>query len=259
MCPPTYYDIEYEINPWMHIDNKVDHKKSMEEFEELKKVYKSLGVEILEIKQEKGLPDMVYAANFGFPKGKIFIRSNFKYKQRKGEANFAKEYFEKLGFDVKELPDDVSFEGQGDLLSINGKYFFGHGKRSDFEAKHYLEKFLDAKIVDFQLVNNFYYHLDTCFAPLTKDTVAINPESYTPEGLEKIYENFENIIAVGLDDNSLIACNLVVVGETIIISKGISQKLKDTFKDFGFSTIEVPMDEFRKGGGSVKCLTLEFY
>jgi N-dimethylarginine dimethylaminohydrolase len=26
MCPPTAYDIEYEINPWMHMDNQPSKK-----------------------------------------------------------------------------------------------------------------------------------------------------------------------------------------------------------------------------------------
>jgi N-dimethylarginine dimethylaminohydrolase len=259
LCPPKFYDIEYEINPWMHIENKVEQEKVKKEFEELKKVYQRLGVEILEIEQEKGLPDMVYAANFGFPKNNLFIPSNYLYKERKNETKFAIKYFEKLGFSIKSLPDEIYFEGQGDLLTVGGKYFYGYGKRSDQKAKEYLEKFLGASLIDFKLINPYYYHLDTCFAPFDKSTVAINKESFLPEGLETVYQNFPHVIEVSKEDNGLIACNLVVVGKTIVIGKGISQKLKEDFAKFGFLAIEVPMQEYRKGGGSIKCLTLEFH
>jgi N-dimethylarginine dimethylaminohydrolase len=259
LCPPSYYDIEYEINPWMHVENKVDHQKAKEEYTQLKAAFEKLGVETLEIEQPQGLPDMVYAANIGFPIDKKFVKANFKYRERQGESPVAKEYFEKLGFSIKEIPDDISFEGQGDLLSIGGKYFFGFGKRSDHEAKVYLEKFLDAELIDFELIDPYYYHLDMCLAPLTSETVAINPESFTSEGLEKIYDHFENIIAIGKEDNQIMACNMVVVDKTIVIGQGISQRLKDALKEFDFTTIEIPMDEFRKGGGSIKCMTLEFY
>lgn len=259
LCPPKNYDIEYEINPWMHVENKVNQKRVAGEFAALKKIYASLGVEMLEIEQGKGLPDMVYAANLGSPHDQTFIVANFKYNQRKGESAHAEKYFKNLGFDIEKLPGDIAFEGQGDLLYTSGKYFFGWGKRSDYEAKKYLEKFLKTEIVDFKLVNPYYYHLDTCFAPLDCDTVAINPESFTREGLEKIPKSFKNIITVGKKDNNLIACNLVCVGKQIIIAKGITNELKDAFSRFGYTTVEVPMDEYRKGGGSVKCLTLEFY
>lgn len=259
VCPPSYYDIEYEINPWMSVQNKVDQKKVRKEFEALKKVYTELGVEMLEIPQEQGLPDMVYAANFGFPIGDMFIKSNFKYDERKREADISKLYFEAMGMKVKELPKDINWEGQGDFLTIGGRFFLGWGKRSDSASKEYLDDMLGVDVVDFELINPYYYHLDTCFTLLDEDTVAINPQSFTPEGLRKIFAHFSHVIPVSEKDNDLIACNSVVVGKMIVTAKGISNDLKDAYAQYGFTTREVPMDEFRKGGGSVKCLTLEFH
>lgn len=128
LCPPSFYDIEYEINPWMHVNNKVNPAKVKKEYEELKNVYENLNVEILEIAQEKNLPDMVYSANYGFPFKNIFIKSNFKFAQRRPEADFSRAYLEKLGFETLELPKNINWEGQGDLLTIGGKYFFGFWK-----------------------------------------------------------------------------------------------------------------------------------
>jgi N-dimethylarginine dimethylaminohydrolase len=259
LCPPTYYDIEYEINPWMHVENKVNQSSVHAEYAALRAAYKNLGLEFSEIDQVDGLPDMVYSANFGFPTETMFIKSNYKYDERKKEADYAAEYFAARDFEVKTLPEDIAFEGQGDLLTVNGNYFFGWGKRSDLEAKPYLEELLGKKMIDFKLVNPFYYHLDTCFAPLNENTVVINPVSFEKEGKKLIYELFPNVIEASTEDNHLIACNLVVADKTIVIAKGISQGLRDDFATHGFSVCEVPMDEYRKGGGSVKCLTLEIY
>lgn len=259
LCPPKYYNIEYEINPWMDVRNKVNQQKVQEEYQRLKKVYENLNCEILEIEQGIGLPDMVYAANLGSPQNNIFIKSNFKFNERKKEADIAKKYFQKLNFSIKELPENITFEGQGDLLKAGDKYVLGWGKRTDKEAKKYLSEFLNADIIDFKLIDPYHYHLDTCFLPLNKNTVVINPHSFEEEGLEKIIKNFKNIIYVDKKDNDILACNALVVGETVVIGKGISKKLKDDFKTAGFDTQEVEMREFRKGGGSVKCLTLEFY
>lgn len=259
LCPPLFFDIEYEINPWMDLNKKVDQQKVQTEYQILKQTYLELGLDILEIEQGKNLPDMVYAANYGFVKNKIFIKSNFKFDERKGEETLAKQYFHKLGFTIKELPEHINWEGQGDFLTVGRKYFLGWGKRSDPESKKYLSDILQADIIDFELINPYYYHLDTCFLPLTTDTVAINAESFTKKGLEEINKHFSHIITVSKKDNDLLACNAVVTNKTIVLGKGISDALKNDFEKAGFGTKEVPMDEYRKGGGSVKCLTLEFF
>lgn len=259
LCPPAYYDIEYEINPWMHIKNKVNKNIVFDEYKELKNAYKSLGAEVLEIDPVDGLPDMVYSANLGFPLGSNFVVSNFRYPQRRKESDFARKFFEKLGFKIISLPKEIYFEGQGDLLTINGKYFMGWGKRSSWDAISVLNKQLGIRCIDFELRDPYFYHLDMSLGPLDGKTTLINPHSFTKEGLRKIKNEFQNIIETTEEDNKIMACNLVTIGKTVIIAKGISDKLKSQIKEYGFNILEVPMDEFRKGGGSVKCLTLEFY
>ncbi len=259
LCPPTFYDIEYEINPWMHVENKVDKDKVLMEYEVLKNTYQSLGVEILEIDPVKGLPDMVYAANFGFVKNNLFVKSNFKYKERQKESEYSKKYFQNIGFEIAEIPAEISFEGQGDLLYSNGKYFMGYGKRSSLGAKKYLEDFLKGEVIEFELSDPYFYHLDMSFAPLDNKTVVINKNSFDQDGIDKIYKNFKNVIVAGDTDNKIFACNLVVVDKNIVVGQGISDELKNNFAKYGFKTHEVPTTEYGKGGGSVKCLTLEFF
>lgn len=259
LCPPNFYDIEYEINPWMNVKNKIDKEKVLEEYEELKKTYQSLGVEVLEIEPVKGLPDMVYAANIGFPLGEKFISSNFRYEQRRREAVFGEKYFEALGFKIINLPKNIYFEGQGDMLTMGGKYFMGWGKRSSKEAIGILNKELGINCIEFELRDPYFYHLDMSLGILDFQTALINPRSFTDEGLLKLRSQFKNIIETSEEDNEFMACNLVTVNKTVIIAKGISDKLKQDIMEYGFNVAEISMDEFRKGGGSIKCLTLEFF
>ena len=259
LCPPRFYDIEYEINPWMHLENKVNKGKVMWEYRRLRAAYESLGAKVLEIDPVKGLPDMVYAANLGFPLGRIFALSNFRYPQRRAEAKYAKAFFEKMGFNIVTLPDGVYFEGQGDLLTTGGKFFLGWGKRSSKEAKAVLSKKLGIKFIDFELIDPYFYHLDMSLGPLNKETVLIKPESFTEEGVARIKKEFRNVIEVSRKDNEFMACNLVVINKNVVIGQGISGKLKRDIERYGFKAVEIPMEEYRKGGGSIKCLTLEFY
>lgn len=259
MCPPTHFDVEYEINPWMHKENRPDKKQAMESYTLIKEKYRELGAEVFEIPQVKGLPDMVYTANFGYLKNSTFIRSNFKFEQRRKEADYAERFLEKtFDVDAVALPEDIYFEGQGDLLTDGERFFFGWGKRSDKKAKPYLEDFLNAPIHDFELVNPYYYHLDTCFAPLSASVVVINPVSFTEAGKKEVYTCFDQVIEASEEDNKVLACNLVHIGKTIIVGAGITTNLKDKLAGLGYNIFEVPMGEYLKGGGSVKCCTFEF-
>lgn len=259
LCPPAFYDIEYEINPWMNVKNKVDRKKVMEEYAELKNTYRSLGVEVLEIDPVKGLPDMVYVANTGFPLENKFILANFRFPQRRKEADYAKKLFEKQGFEIVKIPGEFYFEGQGDLLTAGEKFFLGWGKRSSRGVKDILNEKLGIEFIDLELRDPYFYHLNMSLGPLNSETALVNLRSFTKEGLAKLKKEFPNIIEISEADNKFMACNLVVVGKTVVIAKGISNKLKDDIREHGFDVAEVSTGEYRKGGGSVKCLTLEFF
>lgn len=259
LCPPTHFDVEYEINPWMHMEIQPEAEGTLAAYDQLKQKFTGLGFEIHEIEQVKGLPDMVYTANVGNLFGNTFIKSNFKFDERKKEADYAAEYLHaKFGFTIAELPDHINYEGQGDLLTDGKRYFFGWGKRSDYLAKAELEGIMGVELIDFKLVDPYYYHLDTCFAPLSPEIVMINPRSFTEEGLQKVYEVFPTVIETTEEDNKYLACNLVVAGKTIVVGKGITQSTKDKLATLGYNTYEIDMHEYLKGGGSVKCCTFEF-
>src|SRR5262245_13018448 len=65
MCRPTYFAVEYAINPWMDPAAPVDTDLAIRQWETLRQVYLDLGHTVDEIDPLPGLPDMVFAANGG--------------------------------------------------------------------------------------------------------------------------------------------------------------------------------------------------
>lgn len=259
MCPPKYFEVIYSINAWMDLNDKVDKELAKKQYQAVKDLYIELGASIEEMPAKEGLPDMVFAANPGTVQGETFITSHFKYAQRKEEAVHARSYFENKGYKIKDLPKELFFEGQGDLIWAYGKYFLGYGKRSSKEVAQLLEEILETPVIPLQMHNEHFYHLDVCLATLSQDTVVINPEAFLPEDLERIQRHFPKIIETNDQDNSVLACNLVVIGKNIILGKGVSDQLYGKLEREGFTVHELPMSEFLKAGGSVKCLTLELW
>ncbi len=255
-CASDYFRIEYEINPWMKVSDNAEKSEVLLQYRKLLDTFARAGVKFRGIKPDVKFPDMVYTANYGFINNKKFIKANFKYEQRRGESALAEKYFRHVGYKIFSLPENIYFEGEGDLLSVGETYFVGWGKRTMKEAVPHLQEILKGELIDLELVNPYYYHLDTCFAPLNEKTVVINPNSFTDKGMEKINKYFSNIILTSEQDNKVLACNMVVNGKNIVVGQGVTDKFKSDLASHGYTIFETPMSQYIKGGGSVKCCSL---
>ena len=71
MCPPDFYGIQYEINPWMSRDVPSDAVKSREQWKSLHDLLVDLGVDVRLMEPVKGLPDLVFTANAGLVKKSV--------------------------------------------------------------------------------------------------------------------------------------------------------------------------------------------
>ena len=111
VCNPAYFNIDYEINPWMSIENDIDPGLATTQWERMCEKLKQMGANLHYIEPIHGLPDMVFTANAGLVYGKTVILSNFKHPERQGEKPFFKDWFLKNGYRVVELPDHINIEG----------------------------------------------------------------------------------------------------------------------------------------------------
>src|SRR4029453_15613397 len=63
MCPPTYFDVTYSINPWMDPGRRVGRALAVRQWSGLVDAYRSTGHRVDLLEPLPNLPDMVYAAN----------------------------------------------------------------------------------------------------------------------------------------------------------------------------------------------------
>ena len=259
MCPPDHYDVDYVINPWMEGNiHKSSRDRAVEQWQKLHQVLKDVAVVDL-VAPAKGWPDMVFTANAGLVLGSNVVLSRFFHKERQGEEPYFKAWFEENGFTVYELPKDLPFEGAGDaLFDREGRWLWaGYGFRSELDSHPYIAKWLDTEVVSLRLIDERFYHLDTCFCPLTGGYLLYYPpafDSYSNRVIEMRIPEEKRII-VEEPDAVCFACNAVNVGSTIVMNQ-ISDSLKNKLTKAGFNVTETPLSEFLKAGGAAKCLTL---
>ncbi len=256
LCKPVYYGINYEINPWMHIEKAVDKPLANKEWINLHHTIIRLGGWIDYITPQTNLPDMVFTANAGIvhPQKKIFYLSNFKYKERQDESYQFHKFFKEKGYEVITIKS--IFEGSGDAIFCNGVLYCGYGFRSDIKASEELKEY-GFVTVPCKLVDDNFYHLDTCFCPLDDQRAIIYPEAFDDETVREISKRLD-LIKVSKKEAESFVCNCIVMNKKHVImpksvnSIGLIQKLNY----YDFEVFEVPMGEFIKAGGACRCLTL---
>ncbi|HEY9896722.1 MAG TPA: TIGR00300 family protein [Candidatus Sericytochromatia bacterium] len=259
MCAPDHYDVDYVINPWMEGNiHKSSRERAVDQWQQLFHLLKDHAIVDL-VQPEKGVPDMVFTANAGLVQGNTAVLSRFFHKERQGEEPFFKAWLEEHGFTVHELPKDLPFEGAGDaLFDREGRWLWaGYGFRSELDSHPYLARWLDIEVLSLRLMDERFYHLDTCFCPLADGYLLYYPpafDAYSNRLIEMRVPEAKRI-AIAEEDAVTFACNAVNIDRTIVLNKA-SDKLKQRLEGVGFRVLETPLTEFLKAGGAAKCLTL---
>ena len=259
MCPPEHYGVAYVINPWMegHV-HRAKQEVAETQWRALHSILtKRADVEL--VAPQEGLPDMVFTANAGLVLGDTAVLSRFLPRERQGEEEHFRRWFAEHGFKIHECPPDVPFEGAGDaLLDRDGRWLWaGYGFRSELDAHPLLARWLQIEVVSLRLVDQRFYHLDTCLCPLENGWLLYYPPAFDAHSNRLIEERIppDKRIAVSEADATNFVCNAVNIGKTVIVNKA-SPALREQLAVAGFEVIETPLSEFMKGGGAARCLTL---
>jgi N-dimethylarginine dimethylaminohydrolase len=255
MCPPDFYGIEYEINPWMSRSRGSDRTVAARQWEGLVAILRELGVQVDLIQAKKGLPDLVFTANAGLIYRGRFYSARFRHEERAQESPVFDAWFASNGFEVRHMPDGTFHEGAGDALFCSNALFAGYRIRSDVYAHQWLAKELGVQVLPLELVDPYYYHLDTCFCPVAPDLAIWHPPAFDAYGQKVIPTHVKNLIAIDPGEAKRFGCNAVVVGKTIVTNSDCPQLAAELQKR-GYAIRATPLDEFLKAGGSAKCLTL---
>jgi len=254
MCPPEHFDVCYSINPWMNTSVTPDAARARTQWNNLFSTLKGLGAQIDIVKPQPKWPDMVFTANAGLIHGKRCVLTRFRHAERKGEEPFFKAWFEANGYELLSTVGG-EFEGEGDALFAGETLFAGCGIRTDQRVYDEIASFLGVRnIVYCELINPRFYHLDTCFCPLNSTQALYVEGAFSAESLAEMKEAIE-LFPVSSADAERFACNSVVLERSVVLPAGCddTRKLLETL---GYVSFPCELDEFKKAGGSAKCLSL---
>ncbi|GAA5182950.1 amidinotransferase [Rugosimonospora acidiphila] len=255
MCRPTYFAVDYTINPWMDPSTPVDAELAIRQWTELADIYRDLGHTVELIEPLPGLPDMVFAANGATVIDGTVLGAQFKYPERAAEGPAYLEWFARAGFATHQAK--FVNEGEGDLLLTERFLLAGTGFRTDPGAHGEAQELFGRPVIGLQLVDPSFYHLDTALCVLGGPAeVAYLPEAFSAGSRRVLARLFPDAITVDEPDARVFGLNAVSDGQRVVLpvqAVGLMSELERR----GYRPIGVDMSELRKAGGGPKCCTLE--
>ena len=175
------------------------------------------------------------------------------------EAGVYTQLTEPVDFEVVSIGESDPFEGEGDALFQPGLpiLWAGYGVRTALETHLALAAAFDAEVVSLRLVDQRFYHLDTCFAPLPGGRVMYYPVAFDERSRSEIEARIpaERRLEVSDADARGFACNVLRVDDRVFLNSA-SDELREALAAWGLETRVHPVGEFLKAGGGVKCLSL---
>ena len=267
MADPEYFDVEYVINVHMQGQvGKVDKNRARAQWQALKTTYELLKYPVSVVTPVPALPDLVFTANqcfpFTDPSGKkVVVPSIMHAPERRAEVEHVRTFFEQQGYQTSPLdPTQVpDFESMGDALwhPTRRLIFGGWGQRSHPAAYAHIAAKARAQVIELQLTDPRFYHLDTCLGIVDEHCAVIAPMAFQPQGLEILKEVFPELIeATEHEAANLFVCNgHSPDGKHYIVQKG-SVQVNRQLTERGYQVIEVDTSEYMKSGGSVFCMKM---
>jgi len=255
MTPPRHFAVEYAINPWMHPGVGVDVDRALRQWQSLVDTYQRLGHRVEVLEPVPGLPDMVYAANGALITPTATIAARFAFPQRAAESEAYAGWLAAHGMGPVHVPVEVN-EGEGDFLVVGDLILAGTGFRTTRAAHAEVVRLTGMEVVTLDLVDPRYYHLDTALAVLDERTVAYYPAAFSPLAQATLATLFPDAVIATEADAAVFGLNAVSDGRHVVLAAaatGLAAQLSAR----GFVPVPVDLTELLKGGGSVKCCTLE--
>jgi N-dimethylarginine dimethylaminohydrolase len=230
----------------------------------LARALEGAGAEVEILPGAPGLPDMVFPANAAVVLDGKALMARFRHPERQGEEPQFLRAFRALRArgaidDIITLPPGRIHEGAGDALwdASRNLFWVGHGPRSEAEAAEDIRAAFGQTVVPLRLATERFYHLDTCFCPLSGGEVLFYPKAFDAEGLRAIAGHVrpeDRIIATD-EDAARLCVNAVCLGRIVIMATAPA-RLKAVLAERGYRVVEVGLAPFLLSGGAAFCMTL---
>ncbi len=255
-------EVENITNPSkIYFRDFIDVEKARWEHDQLAQVYRDHGVEVHYVEEmDSGCPNAMYCHDLilGTPEGVVITRPGIEI--RHNEVKYVAQKASEIGVPiVRTIHGNGIFDGACAAWVDRETVIVGTGSRCNQAGlKQVSDTFHDMgvkNIITLSIARN-QNHLDG-FLSIVDTNVAVTYPYITPD---IIYEElgkrgFEFVEIPAFEEKINFAANSVAIEPGKIIMPKGSPRTVELLNKKGIEVIELDLDEIKKGGGSVHCLT----
>jgi N-dimethylarginine dimethylaminohydrolase len=274
LTDPEHFQVAYQINPWMKptawgADPDALKRQARKGWQSLKAALERAGADVWVMPGVEGLPDLVFPANAAVVLDGRALVARFRFPERADEApqfHKALEALRRAGV-VGEVADietayqegDVYQEGAGDCIwDANRRLFWtASGPRSTAGSLKVIADHFGQTVIHMPLATEAFYHLDTCFCPLSGGEILYYPPALSKEALQRLFEHTtpdQRLEATERDAQGF-CVNAVSLGRKVIMARPTAD-LERRLAARGYDVIGIDLDPFILSGGGAFCMTL---
>jgi N-dimethylarginine dimethylaminohydrolase len=268
MTDPEHFQVAYEINPWMkpsawQADPEAMKLRARRGWQVLKSALEHAGADVRVMNGVAGLPDLVFPANAAVVLDGKALVARFRFPERAGESKPFHDALAALAAQgvVAEVADidGVFQEGAGDCIwDANRRLFWtASGPRSTPDSLEVIADHFDRPVVHMPLATEEYYHLDTCFCPLSGGEILYYPPALSDQAKRALFEHTttDQRIEASDRDAQAFCVNAVSLGRKLIMARP-GAELHDRLAERGYDVVGIDLEPFMLSGGGAFCMTL---
>lgn len=241
--PDTYYKCIRTGKP----EDVPDVTLARRQHQEYCRTLEKLKLELLRIDADDAYPDCCFVEDTAIIVASMAIVTRIGAESRVGESAAVKELLQSRK-EIVEIEPPGTLDG-GDVLRIGNNIYIGKSARTNTDAISQVKRLVKEcgfNVVPVRLKDAL--HLKSVVTYVGDDTVLTLPGHCD----EKCFAEYERI---RVPKEEAYAANCLSVNGTVIVSDGYPMT-KRLIENEGFRTIPLQMSEFRKGDGSLTCLSI---
>lgn len=254
MCAPAYFGVDYVINPWMQREAPVNRALALAQWTALLQAYRDHGHRVELVPPVPGQPDMVYAANGALVLDGVAYLSRFRHAERRGEEAAFAAWFEAQGLRVHRAR--AVHEGEGDFVLCGERLLAGTGFRTAVEAHAEAARLLGRDVLSLELIDPRFYHLDMALCVLSAERILYFPGAFSPASQAQLRALYPDALLADEADALAFGLNACSDGQQVFVARAATA-LAARLRAEGYVPVPIDLSELRRGGGGIKCCTLE--
>ena len=180
MCPPDHFGIEYEINPWMSRSRQSDQPFAPgSSGRPCGRRSRRPGAKVELLDPVAGLPDLVFTANAAMIYRGTAVLARFRHRgaARRRAARRGLVCGARLRGPAGR-PRASSSKGPATPCSAATRSSPATASAATPAATSRSARCWACRVIPLELVNDYYYHLDTCFCPLAPGVAIYYPRAF---------------------------------------------------------------------------------